>query len=325
MNEAIASALKNWLPYRLLPQADDELFCKWFYLGDEMIKEPFFNDTILRCRSLPYNSTLKSSISSVSLLQDWSEQLKTALPAAFIFHVSRCGSTLLSQLLSVQKENIVLSEVPFFDELLRKGFAANTMNEILPAVKASVAMYSAQRNEYQQHVFIKTDSWHIHFYKELRLLYPDVPFVFLYRKPDEVIRSHQKKRGMQAVPGVIEPALFGFDLNEILSINLDEYMARVLETYLQKFLEILETDSNCIAINYNEGAMTMMHRIAAFINIPINAEDEAAMLERAGFHAKYPGEKFYEPAVEDEPPLYLQKAFELYHQLEQVKNFQQTN
>lgn len=319
MNESIAAYLKNWVPYRLLPQTDETLYCKWFYLGDDMIKEPFFDDTISRCKSLPYNSTLKSSISSLAVLPDWSKQLKTIKPTAFIFHVSRCGSTLLSQLLCEQKENIVLSEVPFFDELLCNGFTTNTMADVLPFLQSSIALHSAQRNELQQHVFIKTDSWHIHFYKALRSIYPDVPFVFLYRRPDEVIRSHHKKRGMQAVPGVIDPAIFGFELDDILKLNLDEYMARVLETYLQQFIEIIQTDNNCIAINYNEGALEMIHRIFTFLQLPINEADENAMQQRAGFHAKFPQEKFHEPTLTQDVPAYLLKAFSLYDELERLR------
>jgi hypothetical protein len=321
MNENIEAAIKNWVPYKLLPQqANEELLCKWLYLGNELTTAPFFDQTISQCKSLPQNSKLKSSVSSLSILEHWSKQINSIEPTAFIFHVSRCGSTLLSQLLSLQSENIVLSEVPFFDELLRKGFNLQQMNELLPVLKSAINLYGARRNNMQKNLFIKTDSWHIHFYKDLRALYPHLPFIFLYRRPDEVIRSHQKLRGMQAVPGVIEPALFGFNTNEIIKFNLDEYTAKVLETYLQAFIDILKNDKNSIAINYNEGPMNMMYKIAAFTKLPISADDEAVMIQRAGFHAKYPGEKFNEASIDDAPPLYMHNAFALYNELEQIKN-----
>jgi hypothetical protein len=321
MNEGVETAIKNWIPYKLLPQhANEELLCKWLYLGNELMTAPFFDQTISQCKSLPQNSKLKSSVSSVSIFEHWSKQINSIEPTAFVFHVSRCGSTLLSQLLSVQAENIVLSEVPFFDELLRTGFNLQQMNELLSVLKSSIKLYGARRNSMQKNLFVKTDSWHIHFYKELRVLYPDVPFIFLYRRPDEVIRSHQKLRGMQAVPGVIEPALFGFDANEVMQMNFDEYTAEVLESYMRAFINILKSDKNSMAINYNEGAMNMMYKIAAFTKLPISADDEAVMIQRAGFHAKYPGEKFSEPSMNDAPPLYMHNAFTLYNELGQIKN-----
>src|SRR6185436_3979913 len=149
----------------------------------------------------------------------------TVAPTAFIFHISRCGSTLISQLLSLQSSNIVLSEVPFFDELLMWGYKNNCMPAALPHLRSAFEIIAAKRNENDSKLFIKTDCWHIHFYKQLRELYPQTAFILLYRRPDEVIRSHQKNKGRHVIPGLIEPGIFGFDKNAIGNFGLDEYMA----------------------------------------------------------------------------------------------------
>jgi len=41
-------------------------------------------------------------------------------PTVFIFHVYRCESILLVQLLSLDKQNIVLAEPPIFNEVSRR-------------------------------------------------------------------------------------------------------------------------------------------------------------------------------------------------------------
>lgn len=323
MNQPISTALKNWIPYKLLPQAKDQALCKWFYLSDETIAEPFFNDTISKCKKLLENSKLRSSVSDLTILPQWASASETIATTCIIFHVSRCGSTLLSQLLSLQKQNIVLSEVPFFDELLRYGKKNNNMQQILLQLDAAIHLYGAKRNEEQQHVFIKADSWHIHFYKELRELYPTVPFILLYRKPDEVIRSQQKQRGMQAIPGLIEPELFGFNkevIEKIASIPFDEYMAMVLESYFSAFIHVLKNDSNAIAVNYNEGGMEILQKTVSISKVEISADELLNMQQRAVFHAKYPDEKFNEDALTDEVPTYLQNAFALYNELERMRN-----
>ncbi len=327
MSQPLSSALKNWVPYKLLPQAKGEALCKWFYLGDEAIAEPFFNDTISKCKKLLENSKRRNSVSDLSILPQWASAIETIAPTCIIFHVSRCGSTLLSQLLSLQKQNIVLSEVPFFDELLRYGKKNNNMQEILLQLDAAIHLYGAKRNEEQQYVFIKADSWHIHFYKELRQLYPAIPFILLYRRPDEVIHSQQKQRGMQAIPGLIEPELFGFTkevIEKITSIPFDEYMAMVLESYYTAFIHVLKNDSNAVAVNYNEGGMEILQKTASVTNTEISATELLDMQQRAVFHAKYPEEKFNEAAITEAAPSYLQTAFTLYYELEKIRTANNT-
>jgi hypothetical protein len=315
MDNYISSVLKNWIPFRLYEEGGN-INCRWLYLGDEKIAEPFFEETIAKCRKLPENSGLIRTVSNVDVLPGWSQQVETVYPAAFIFHISRCGSTLISQLLGLQPSNIVLSEVPFFDELLRFGNKNNNMSATLPLLKAAIDLYGARRDEASTHLIIKADSWHVHFYKQWRELYPQVPILLLYRRPDEVIRSQQKNRGMQAIPGLIEPEIFGFDKNILFQPGLDEYMARVIESYLQAFVEIAKTDKLALPVNYNEGAIPVIKKIAAFTGIIINEKEMEMMKQRSGFHGKYPGQIFEEPKMEKQVPAYLNKSFELYDEIE---------
>jgi hypothetical protein len=314
-NDAL-SALKNWIPIKLLDEPNNDL-CRWLYVGNKNFTEPFFDETISACRSLPKNGHLKRSISSIDILQEWAKGLDAIKPTAFIFHVSRCGSTLIAQLLSMQPQNIVLSEVPFFDDLLRYGFKTN-MN-ILPQLEAAISFYATKRTDDCKNLFIKTDSWHVHFYDELRLLYPSTPIFLLYRKPDEVLRSQQKKRGMQAIPNLLEADIFGFDTEIISHKPLDEYMGMVLETYFEKLVGIVQKDKNTYPLNYNEGAIAMVEKIAAISGISFTTEEKLAMQDRAGFHAKYPAQVFNESQVEEPVPTYLQKSFVLYNKMEEIR------
>ncbi len=306
-NSNISEALKNWIPVKLVDN-DTGQCCRWLYLDEKGFAEPFFDETISRCKSLPENSKAIHGLSTIDLLPEWAKHINPIAPTAFIFHVSRCGSTLVSQLLAMSSRNIVLSEPPFIDELLRK----NNSPESLTILKAAFDFYGAKRKEVQQHFFIKTDSWHIHFYKLLRILYPHTPVVLLYRRPDEVIRSHQKQRGMQAVPGLLEPGIFGFDKNEILQYSLDDYMAKVIETYFAAFIEILQTDKLAIAVNYNKGAMAIVNKIASLSGITISENELLNMQQRSGYHAKYPEQVFSEAKLEEQHPAYLNRAMELY-------------
>lgn len=253
------------------------------------------------------------------MLQEWAAQMESISPTAIIFHVSRCGSTLLSQQLAVDPGNIVLSEVPFFDELLRWGFRKNTMQEAAAFLKNAISLYGARRNKQQQHLFIKADSWHIHFYREMRQMFPHVPFLLLYRRPDEVVRSHQKKRGMQAVPGLIEPGIFGFDKDSISHADLDGHMAKVLETYYRAFMEVLQKDKLAFAFDYKEGMINIIQDMLANCGISVSEEQLAAVKERGSRHGKFPEQVFSEEALTGTAPAYLQKAMELYDELGKLR------
>ncbi|MBL7703165.1 MAG: hypothetical protein JNM14_13010 [Ferruginibacter sp.] len=312
--------VKGWVPYKLVATGEN-VQCRWLYAGNKDFTEPFFDETILACRMLPENGFLHKKINTgIDELTDKVKEAETIEPTAFIFHISRCGSTLLSQMLGLQPANIVLSEVPFFDNLLRYGKKHDCMAKILPQLKAAIGIYGTKRKEAHQHLFIKTDSWHIHFYKELRILYPTAPFFLLYRKPDEVLRSQQKKRGMQSLPDIVEPEIFGFEKNAGNITDLDKYMSKVLESYFQAFDDILQKDKLAFALNYHDGAMQMIETIVSVTGIPINETEKAAMQHRAGFHAKFPDQVFSEEKPEAPVPDSLKRSAELYDKIEALRS-----
>ncbi|HEY1202875.1 MAG TPA: hypothetical protein VGE79_17950 [Niastella sp.] len=309
MNTNILQELENWIPYKL-SFVDEQPRCEWLYTNDKEFTEPFFDETISKCRSANFHSF--RSVSGIEVLPQWSAGIERVQPSAFIFHVSRCGSTLASQLLAQDRTNIVLSEVPFFDSILRAG--NNIPYQVL---KDALAFYSPVKN-YRERLFIKTDSWHIFFYKQIRELYPQTPFILLYRRPDEVVRSQQKRRGMHAIPGVIEPALFGFE-NDVRVMNQDVYLGEVLDKYFQAFLQVLEKDTLATPINYNEGPVAMVEKIAQITNTPISDEAMEKIKSRAMYHAKYPEQVFSEEAIQDPVPDYCRSAYDKYEALDKIR------
>ncbi|MEP6674020.1 MAG: hypothetical protein ABJA78_02670 [Ferruginibacter sp.] len=316
MND-LSPALKNWIPLKLFFDKGEQL-CSWLFTGDENFSEPFFDGTISKCRKLAPNHSRYKAVSNIEMIQQWAANIDAVEPVAIIFHVSRCGSTLATQQLGIDEANIVLSEVPFFDELLRakEKFTGADKEQLF---KKAVSFYAAKKNPLNQRCFIKTDSWHIFFYKELRKSFPGIPFILLYRRPDEVIRSHRKRRGMHAVPGLIDPELFGLDKEKTASMNFDEYLAKVLEQYFAGFLNILKKDPLSFPVNYNEGAMAVIKKITAVSATPVTAACWEQMKQRSAYHAKYPDQVFNESVTATEIEDYLQPAFELYDNLEKIR------
>ncbi|AXY76997.1 sulfotransferase family protein [Paraflavitalea soli] len=320
MNDTLSSALHNWIPYKL-SLVDNIPHNYWLYTGNHRYTAPFFDETISECLSLPENSRQYRALSSLELLPSWAAEIDAVPPTAFIFHVSRCGSTLLAQLLGLHEQHIVLAETPFLDELLRlpyKNKAADTglLQEAFPA---ALRLYGQKRRGDETHLFIKSDSWHLCFYRQLRALYPRVPFILLYRSPDEVILSQRRRRGMQAVQGIIEPEIFGFDKEVIQYDTLDDYMVKVLERYFTIMLEITREDPLSLLLNYKEPIIPTMQKIADFAGVTIGKNELAQMQERSRFHAKYPDQVFKEPASTEALPASLARVTNLYHEVEALR------
>ena len=135
-----------------------------------------------------------------------------------------------------------------------------------------------------------------------------------------MVRSQQKHRGMHAIPGVIEPALFGFEENELQHMDQNEYLGRVLEKYFQAFLNILEKDALAIPINFQEGPIAMVEKIANVTGAPIGSREMEKIKDRVMYHAKYPKQVFAEEAIGDPVPEFCRAAYEKYETLEKRRN-----
>ncbi|MGM9478964.1 sulfotransferase [Pedobacter sp. GSP4] len=314
------SNIYNWIPYQLATK-DHELTCRWLYTDGAHFTGPFFSESMGKCMSHPFNARPYRPYSHISVLPEWATGINSLTPTAFIFHVSRCGSTLISQSLSLNKQHIVLPEAPFIDEMLRF-----TKNDNWPStlnreqiLKAVFSLYGQNPTGDKKHLFIKTDSWHIHFMPLLRKLYPNTPFILLYRKPDEIIRSHQKLRGMQAVPGVVPDEFLGIEPGSVANINLDEHITRVLEIYLDCFIQWSQNDPLALLVNYNEGIMDMMHKLCNITGIELDTNDWEQIKLRSKFNAKHPEQLFNELQPDEQIAPYQQAVFKRYNQLEQLR------
>jgi hypothetical protein len=309
----------NWLPYKLLVD-EGQIKCCWLNTYGEPFIEPFFDETILRCKGMDGRHAAISSVSDLTMIKEWAKGINAIEPTAFVFHISRCGSTLVSQLLATMDENIVLAEVPFFDDILRLTYKYPEFDQVAIAnlFTDAIRYYGQKRTNKEKNLFIKTDSWHLFFYRQLRQLYPAVPFIIIYRSPDEVFSSHRKQPGMQAVNGLIEAQLFGFDAGEVTNMSPEAYLVAVIESYLKKCLEIAIGDDQCLLLNYNEGPMQLLEKITAFTKITPTPKDILSMNERSRYHSKRQGEFFSEES-NHQTLLKLSKAVELYNLLEEKR------
>ena len=116
--------LDGWIPIRVFwrhGQARPEV--EWCRLGEAGFTDPFFESTVQRLMSHPFHHAFRRR-TSIDALEEWRAQRPGLAPTGFIFHMSRCGSTLVSQMLAAVDRNVVLSEAAPIDWVLRAGVPA---------------------------------------------------------------------------------------------------------------------------------------------------------------------------------------------------------
>ncbi|MBS7254371.1 sulfotransferase family protein [Flavobacterium branchiicola] len=311
--ENITHSLLNWIPIKLI-EKDNEIYFEWIYLGDFNYEEPFFDETIARSRQHPYNSSWFKTVSTLDNLIDWSKELVSVELKSLVFHVSRCGSTMLSQCLATSAENIMISEAPIIDQILRSESFDLEKKTVL--LKSVIALLGQKRFPEQKNLIIKLDAWHIFNAPYLRSVFPEIPFALLYRNPAEVLRSHQKMTGMHMVPNLLSPDIFGITSKEIEERSFRQYGALVLEKYYQGFLDFNAADKNVIMLNYNEGMRNVMERFISFIAVQYSNNELDQIYDRLKKHSKNGTNVFTGDSYKDDVlAVDLEKVIELHEKL----------
>ncbi|UZE24031.1 sulfotransferase family protein [Pseudomonas sp. B21-056] len=279
--------LDGWLPIRVWQEAG-QWRVGWCWFGNGRLSQPFFGDSVEDALRLPFNQVFRRQ-TPLDALGQWQQQSPGLAPGAFIFHASRCGSTLISQMLAQLDDHIVISEPPPLDTLLRSDIPHA---ERCAAIKGLLSSYGQRRLGVEQRLVIKLDAWNI---GELLLLlecYPDTPWLFLYRDPVEIAVSHLRRPGMHMVPGMIGASVLDDGLP---FTGQEDFIARRLGRLLQVGLEHCR-GSGGLAVNYHELPEAMTGRLAGFFRLDDGQLKQA--FAAVGRHAKQPAQVFADDSDE---------------------------
>lgn len=287
MNPTLSTEdFRNWLPTKIYG-ADGESFVDWSDFENVRFTEPFFESSVVfRKRDADQRPLVRTT--SLGYLKDLYENSPGIQPTGFIFHVSRCGSTLISQMLAATAENIVISEAPPIDVVIRGLHDEETdRNDRIEHLKWLVNAYGRKRFAAEKHFFIKFDCWHTIDLELISEVFPDVPWIFLYRNPVEVIVSHLRRRGMQMIPGAIENLLPDFESCEISRMSAEEYCARVLKRICENGLKYVD-QPNALLVNYSELPEIVFTKVFKHFNVNYNSAELAKIKIAATRDAKMP-------------------------------------
>ena len=259
----------GWVPIAFRVR-NSRPFAEWAWFGRTTFTEPFFEDTIGFVLRNPFARAFRQEIQL--------ERGTNPDPAGFIFHMSRCGSTLVAQMLAALPGNTVISEAPLIDDAIRTG-RPDWLCFVISALCSGPC-------------FIKLDAWHIHSLPLIRDAFPRTPWVFLYRDPVEVMVSQMRRPGRQALPGALDPAVLGLRIEDITGLSRDEWCARVLAGFCESAAKFRD-DPDGLFINYRELPDGVWTRLAPHFGLSFSRDEVALMREAAKRDAKEPSRIFY--------------------------------
>jgi len=271
-------SLAHWYPVAI---SDASHTLWWRRLEGLRFTRPFFQDDLLaqpadRCEILE---------TPLSALAGFEGPGRAVAPTAFIFHMSRCGSTLLTQMLATLPHSIVLSEPPVIDAFFRYCHARAAWPDALPLFRLLIAALGQRRTSAENAFFVKFDSWHVPWIPFVRQAFPHTPMVFLYRDPAQVLASHQRQRGPQMIPGLIDTSRLQPSTGGLAAADLDGYCLRVLASMLELAGQYAARE-DLLLLNYRQLPDALWSGLLQRFGMQCSADGIEALRHRARFHAK---------------------------------------
>jgi len=272
----------DWLPVGLMENTNGQIVT-WHCFDGIPTDTPFFYDAAAAARARPFNRTLNYRMPLTAMMETAPHLPQ---PAGLIFHLSRCGSTLVHRMLSASNAVTSLSEVPIFDEAVQFCLNWHGPLEVKHKVlRTIIAGLSNAANRWP--LVLKLDSWHTLSWPLILGAFPDTPAIFLYREPAEILVSQQRMRGIQAIPSPLIAALCG--IADCGTLSLDEYCAHYLAVSCRAAADAARAKAVRV-INYKRLPRAVFDEILPHFGLQTDAAADDRMRNVAGFHSKSPNE-----------------------------------
>jgi hypothetical protein len=258
---------------------------EWWQTDDLRFTEPFFASSLQRILARPENVRSRRRRTPPAELARAAEGARP--PTAILFHISRCGSTLAAQMLAAVAENVVLSEPPLFDDILRvsRSHAGVTEADRIAWLRGASGAFM-QGGSGRERLFVKLDSWHLFDFPLVERAFPGVPKLFLYREPMEVLVSLRRQTSFTLLPGTIAPHHLGLDAHQASDLSPENYAAAVLGA----FFRLARTHCReLVPVAYPELVDFILHRMP---DCDWSAAEREAMRGVTARHAKWPWQAF---------------------------------
>lgn len=244
----------------------DDYRIVWLDVGDYPYKEWKFRyatQNLIDQRGLGFCFTTSIELlSSNEVILD-----NPADPAGFIFHMSKCGSTLMSKVLDQPESLFVIKEATPLHENLWQYLTNNWKNSVeltddnLRLIRNLISLLGRHRLEEQTSYFVRFRSWNIAFVEAIQHAFPETPSLFMYRDPVKVMASILNKptTGLPRLNDCGAAAFItGYSQKELSQMDALQYFTRFYKQYMHVSLTKMQ---NTHYLNYHHLNKTNLDKI----------------------------------------------------------------
>jgi hypothetical protein len=278
--------LARWTPIRLTIQPPEPAI-DWCDLRGIRFTEPFFDQTVARWAERP---VVRTTLQELALLDDQ----PSLDPAGFIFHMSRCGSTLVSRLLSTLPGMVVVAEPGPINSLLETDPTLIHEEGRIAVLRLLIRALGRIRAGDETRYVVKLSSWNVRLLSLFRAAFPATPLIWIHRRPAEVMASILAGRPgwmqLQNHPRIAD-YLFGLDPSAVPAMAQEEFCARVLASMIEAW--VAAADATALRIDYGDLPGAVWDRVASFVGAALGPADLAHMAEEARYYAKDPAKRIF--------------------------------
>lgn len=276
---------KGYLPVDFLVVGDSPVLRFQRYPAT-VFDEPFLDTACQNYRSVHGDGPSQLIKLSDCMVRDEGTSAGALQPRGFIFHMSRCGSTLISQMLNQMKDTRVLSEPELLNRLLKSELDQNQKDEILQCVLASYQEVAPRSSD---GVICKFSSQATVYLMDIIRCYPHTPWIFVIRQPREVIASllNYANSSQARRKSIVNRVKLVLDLNqsEITTYSLVDLVARMLGRMLDKAIAMV-SKVRVLVVDYRELPGAVHSKIAPHFSLEPSQRERRLMFERSRYRAK---------------------------------------
>lgn len=280
--------LRGWLPVDAVV-VNGRPGLAWMEMIGVRLVEPFFQQTVDRIKAEdPAREELFAEFDTLIQLE---KTFDSIAPSGFIFHSSRCGSTLLANACRALQGAIVLSEPPAIDKLIARFITdvdEHRTKEALYSIflRATVAALSQRRMDDERYAFLKFSCCSISQIERISRIWPNVPWVFLYRDPIETIVSNMQNRPpwLQDDDRRVLASITGTAPNEVAVMTPEELCARSLGSFYRTAHRV--ANDRALLLNYNQLTLTEIANVLKFFGVETTAAEMKTIARQTQKYSK---------------------------------------